>query len=139
MLQITPNLSLPLYEITFSAVRAQGPGGQNVNKVASAVHLRFDIKKSSLAAPIKARILEHNDHRISESGIIVIKAQTHRSQIRNRAEALERLGALLRAALYRPKARRKTRPSYSSTQKRLKKKNERGQIKSSRGRVRDFD
>ena len=138
-LKITPSLSIPIDEIMFSAVRSQGPGGQNVNKVASAIHLRFDVESSSLPEGVKARVLAFSDSRISDSGIIVIKAQSHRSQIRNREDALKRLKELFRAALHRPKTRRATRPSYSSTQKRLKRKTQRGQIKSARGRVRDFD
>ncbi len=139
MLVITPRVSVPLSEIEMSAIRAQGPGGQNVNKVSSAIHLRFDIKASSLLEGHKAKLMSFRDKRISDRGIIVIKAQNHRTQERNKAEALERLQSLLQKALFVPKYRRPTRPSRGAVNRRLKKKAERGAIKSSRGKVRDFD
>lgn len=143
MLYISPNLSIPIGEITFTAIRAQGPGGQNVNKVASAIQLRFDVPESSLSDAAKARILAVSDQRITVDGVIVIKAQNHRTQNRNKDEALERLADLLKQALHRPKARRATRPSRSSREKRLKSKAQRGQVKSLRGQIkrggRDFD
>jgi len=122
-----------------TAIRASGPGGQNVNKVASAIHLRFDVRASSLLEGQKERILKFRDKRISERGIIVIKAQNHRTQERNKSEALERLADLLKAALKVQKYRRPTRPSQGAVKRRLKKKTERGQVKSLRGKVRDFE
>ena len=139
MLVITPRISVPLSEIEMSAIRAQGPGGQNVNKVSSAIHLRFDIQASSLLEGHKTKLMSFRDKRISDRGIIVIKAQNHRTQERNKEEALERLQSLLQKALHVPKHRRATRPSYGAVKRRLKKKAERGAIKASRGKVRDFD
>lgn len=139
MLVITPRISIPLSEIEMSAIRASGPGGQNVNKVSSAIHLRFDINASSLSEHHRERVLAYRDKRISESGIIVIKAQNHRTQERNKAEALERLTAMLKDALKVQKYRRPTRPSHGAVKRRLKKKAERGATKALRGKVRDFD
>ena len=112
MLEITPRISIPLSEIEMSAIRSQGPGGQNVNKVSSAIHLRFDINASSLLDGHKTKLKTFRDKRISDKGIIVIKAQNHRTQERNKAEALERLKALMAKALHVPKYRRATKPSY---------------------------
>ena len=139
MLVITPRISIPLSEIEMSAIRAQGPGGQNVNKVSSAIHLRFDINASSLLEGHKTKLFSFRDKRITDSGVIIIKAQNHRTQERNRAEALERLQVLLQKALFIPKYRRPTRPTYGAVKRRLKKKAQRGAIKASRGKVRDFD
>jgi len=139
MLKITPRISIPLTDIEMSAIRSQGPGGQNVNKVSSAIHLRFDIKASSLLDGHKTRLMGYRDKRITDSGVIIIKAQNHRTQERNKAEALERLKDLLTKALHVPKRRRPTKPSYGAVKKRLKKKAERGAIKATRGKVRDFD
>ena len=139
MLEITPRISIPLSEIEMSAIRSQGPGGQNVNKVSSAIHLRFDINASSLLDGHKTKLKTFRDKRISDKGVIVIKAQNHRTQERNKAEALERLKALMAKALHVPKYRRATRPSYGAVKRRLKKKAERGAIKATRGKVRDFD
>lgn len=124
-----------LREVEFSAVRAQGPGGQNVNKVSSAIHLRFDIRRSSLPQAVKNRLLQLQDSRITQDGIIVIKAQTSRSRDQNKTEALSRLEELIAEAYHVPPTRRPTKPTFASKQRRLEHKSLRAQIKSGRGKV----
>jgi ribosome-associated protein len=124
-------------EVQITAIRAQGAGGQNVNKVSSAIHLRFDITQSSLPELIKTRLLALSDHRITQDGVIVIKAQQFRTQDKNRQDAFERLSELVASVAVTPKLRRPTKPSFSAKQRRMKEKAVRSEVKSGRGRISD--
>ena len=126
---------IPADEVELTAIRSQGPGGQNVNKVASAIQLRFDIRASSLPMALKERLLVMSDHRITQGGVVVIKSQEHRSQDMNRMAALLRLHALLEMAAVVPKKRKATRPTRSPQVKRVESKVKRGQTKALRGKA----
>ena len=133
MIQDAPLRRLLQAEAELSAVRAQGPGGQNVNKVSNAAQLRFDIRASSLPEALKARLLNRADQRISADGVVVIKAQQHRSLAQNRTEALQRLLELVQAARHVPRLRHATQPTRASVQRRLQGKAQRGRLKALRG------
>ncbi|MEA5549678.1 alternative ribosome rescue aminoacyl-tRNA hydrolase ArfB [Anabaena cylindrica UHCC 0172] len=135
MLQITNKTVIPLSEISISAIRSQGAGGQNVNKVATAIHLRFDINASSLSPLYKERLLNLGDQRITKDGIIVIKAQQHRTQEQNKEDALKRLQTLIKSVTITSPKRKPTKPTRSAKNKRIDSKTKRGEIKSLRGKI----
>jgi ribosome-associated protein len=137
MVQISHKIIIPDSEIAISAIRSQGAGGQNVNKVSTAIHLRFDIEASSLPTFYKQQILKLNDRRITQEGVVVIKAQEHRSQDKNRDEALKRLQELIKNAVIIPQIRKPTKPTRGSQKRRLDSKTKRAQIKSIRRQVID--
>jgi ribosome-associated protein len=132
---IATDISIPEQEIDLIAVRSQGAGGQNVNKVASAIHLRFDINKSSLPEEVKQKLLSRNDQRISSDGLVVIKAQQSRSQLQNRQQALLLLQQLIQSTLVKRRPRKKSRPGAAAIAKRINRKKMRGQVKSLRQKV----
>ena len=136
MLEVTPEIQIPETELTERFVRASGPGGQNVNKVATAVELRFDVARSTLPGDMKSRLAALAGKKMTADGVLTIDSRSHRTQAQNRAEARERLMDLLRRAAVRPKNRRKTRPTKAARERRLVSKVQRSDVKAGRGRVR---
>jgi ribosome-associated protein len=139
MLQITPNSAISLDEIDISAIRSQGAGGQNVNKVSTAIHLRFDINASSLPSLYKERLLNLSDRRITKEGVIIIKAQQHRTQEQNKAAALKRLQILIKSITINPTVRKPTKPSRTAQNRRIDDKAKRSEIKSLRTNISESD
>lgn len=139
LVQVKPGLELDLDELEFSFIRAQGSGGQHVNKVSTAVQLRFDIERSSLPDEFKQKLLQYPDDRISKSGVIVIKAQAHRSQDMNKEDAVAKLMQLLQSASFEAKKRRATKPTFGARMDRLKEKTQHKERKKMRGKVGSFD
>lgn len=135
MLQVTPDLAIPEHDLNERFVRASGPGGQNVNKVSTAVELRFDVAGSRLPEDVKARLLAIAGKRATQKGVLLIDSREHRTQSQNRAEARARLVALVQQALRRPRSRKKTRPSRAAGERRLEAKTQRSRVKARRGRV----
>jgi ribosome-associated protein len=139
MLEITKNIAISIDEITFTAIRSQGAGGQNVNKVSTAIHLRFDINASSLSTIYKDRLLNLSDRRITKDGIIIIKAQQHRTQDQNKEAAIKRLQILIRSITVTPTVRRPTKPSRSAQHRRIEDKAKRSEIKALRNNISDLE